>query len=938
MADLTRWIYAFDEPAAAAAEDAAGNGRADERALFGGKGASLRDMTAAGLTVPPGFTITTQACARYFELDRKWPEGLEAQLREQLEALESRTGRRFGQGQRPLLVSVRSGAAASMPGMMDTLLNCGLHRGLAEQVGDTARFWHLLMQFVHSYARIVDRLDDADARKLEPVAEAEADRTAAEDQLSRYRQLTGHSFPDDPWDILVACVNAVFESWLNPRAIAYRQRHGIHNLNGTAVNVQAMFPSEVSGIIFTRDPNAPHSERMVIESLYGLGEAVVSGDVTPDRFMVHREDPADVEAYIGHKSHAVAALGERIERDPDEPSLDQAQLQELHILARKVEDHFDHPVDIEWGFADGGFALLQARAIRGLDVARHVEVLREREKQRLAGIAGDKHRIWVAHNLGETLRHPTPLTWDLTRRFMTADGGFGRLYQGLGYRPSPQAREEGFLELIAGRIYADPERLPEMFFDGMPLRYDLDAIKADRSVLDRAPQKFDPNRADNRFLVQLPANLASIFRVRRRMRQGADNARDRFENEVLPPFVEWVQQKRKMRLDELGDDQLFEELEARRRRVLDEFAPESLRPGFFGGLAFDELSNLMNLIMGEQEAADWLGRLTRGLEGDTTFEQDALLDRIAHGRESLDKFMNRFGHRAIGEMELSTPRWREDATYIERTIERLRAGTGHDPEAMHESNVEQRCEAEAQLPEVLARHGAGSLHGRIAPLLARAQALLPYREAGKHYLMMGYEVLRDVIEAIGQHFGIGGDVYFLTQEELPRFVQDREVLMETIAARKLDHAAAQRLEMPDLIDSKELDALGVATAVEGGDELTGTAVASGVGTGTARIVFDPSTADELGEDYVLVCPSTDPGWTPLFLHAAGLIVERGGMLSHGAIVARDFGIPAVVCSDATRRLNDGDTVRVDGNTGRISIINRAESGETPQRTPEAIHA
>ncbi len=931
MTEPMTWICAFDEPppGEAAGWNASG--------LFGGKGASLRAMAAAGLTVPPGFTITTECCARYFELDRQWPEGLEAQLQQQMAALEQRTGRRFGRGRRPLLVSVRSGAAASMPGMMDTLLNCGLHPALADAVGDTPRFWHLLMQFLHSYARIVDRLGESEATALEPEDEDDSDRAAAEARLQQYRRITGRAFPDDPWQILGNCISAVFDSWLNPRAIAYRQRHGIHDLAGTAVNVQAMFPSQVSGIVFTRDPNDPRSERMVIESLYGLGEAVVSGDVTPDRFMVHREDPGDVESHIGHKGHAVAALGERIDRAPDAPSLDEGQIRTLHELAMKVERHFGHPVDIEWGLANGDIALLQARAIRGLEVLEHVEAVREREKKRLAELAGNRHRNWVAHNLGETLRHPTPMTWDLTRRFMTGDGGFGRLYRDLGYRPSPTAQREGFLELIGGRIYADPERLPEMFFDAMPLRYDQAELETDRSVLDRAPAKFDPHRADNRFLMQLPANIAAMFRVRKRMKRGAIDARERFEEKVLPPFLEWVRQKRNMSLDGLDAPALLDEFEARRRQVLDEFAPESLRPGFFGSLAFDELASLLKLIMGEVEAADWLGRLTRGLEGDTTFEQDALLDRIAHGQESLETFMERYGHRAINEMELSVPRWREDLTYVKRTIERLRSGVGHDPEAMHHHNVEQRQEAERRLPEALARYGAGSLYRRIAPLVARTQALLPYRESGKHYLMMGYEVLRDVLAAIGRRLELGAAVYFLTQDELSRYTAQRAELDDTIAQRRLDWAACQRLQMPDLIDSKHLDDLGLAREVEGGDELAGTAVASGVGEGTVRIVYDPAAAGDLGEDYVLVCPSTDPGWTPLFLHAAALVVERGGMLSHGAIVARDFGIPAVVLPDATRLLSDGCRARVDGNRGRVSILARDENN-SKQPTAEAIHA
>ncbi|MBE3070446.1 MAG: hypothetical protein IMZ66_09460, partial [Planctomycetes bacterium] len=593
---------------------------------------------------------------------------------------------------------------------------------------------------------------------------------------------------------------------------------------------------------------------------------------------------------------------------------------ELAALARQIEDHFGHPVDVEWGWAGGRFALLQARPIRGLDVAEDVEIGRQELVHHLRGLADGRRRVWILHNLAETLRTPMPLTWDIIRCFMTGDGGFGRLYRHLGYRPSREVCREGFLELIGGRIYADPERVAGLFWDGMPLTYDTDALVADKSLLDRAPTRFDPNRADGRFLAKLPGNLVAMWRASGRIRRARRDARRAFEEDVLPPYLGYVEAKRGQDLSGLSDEALVAELQDRAARVLDEFGPESLKPGFFGGMAFDELTALLAQLMGRDDGEAIASALTRGLEGDTTFEQDAMLYQVARGGATMDDFLARYGHRAVGEMELAEPRWREDPAYLVQMAARLRSAPGRGPEEIHRDNVAKRQAAERGLPDLLRRWGGSCFRERIGENLAQAQALLPYRESGKHYLMMGYELLRQVTEELARRWDLGTAVYFLRLDELGSFAGDRPRLADLAAQRRVRWQSQQRLDLPDVIDSDDLDGLGLARHVEAATELEGTAVAAGVATGIARIVLNPGQAGDLGTDYVLVCPSTDPGWTPLFVAARALVVERGGVLSHGAIVARDFGIPAVVCPNATRRLPDGARVRVDGNHGRIVVI------------------
>ena len=901
-----RWIYAFDEPLPLDADAA--------KKLLGGKGASLAAMTVAGLRVPPGFTITTDACRHFYDNDGQWPPELDEQLTAHMIRLEIETGRRFGCGSEPLFVSVRSGAASSMPGMMDTILNCGIHLGLASEVGDTPEFWRVCVQFIETFTKTICGISPS-------AVESEAPSAArARHLMDEFAAQTGRPFPATPRALLAECINAVFRSWNSERAIAYRKRHDLRGLAGTAVNIQVMFPSRVSGIVFTQDPNNLAAQQLVVESSYGLGEAVVSGDVTPDRFLVKRDAFTAIQTFCGSKAGVVAALGDAAPHDTAALTLSPAQIGELCTLSLAVEKHFGQPMDIEWGWADGKFALLQSRGIRGLDLAQDAEVAREETVLRLRQLAGNARRVWVTHNLRETLRAPTPLTWDIVRRFMSGAGGYGLMYQDFGYRPSAEVCAHGFLELICGRIYADPVRLAQLFWDGLPMSYDLAAILRDKSELDRAPTIFDASRVDETLLFKLPGALRLMFRSSRQLKRLRKSAKARFEEEILPPFLAYVREKRAEDLSARTTADLVKEVHNRCARVLNDFGKESLKPAFFGGLALGVLQGLLGQLMGEAEGARLASTLTMALDNDSTYEQDALLYRVAKGEATIEDFIARYGHRATGEMELSEPRWREDASYLEQVVAQIGRSSGRAMPEIHHENAQKSAEAARALPEMLASVGGSSFAEEIARHLAEARALLPYRETGKHYLMMGYELIRLALLELARRWDTGNDIFFLHLAELEQFESRAAELRSEVARRKTRWKSAQRLELPDVIDSEHLTHFGMPQVFENAIEWQGDAVSAGVATGIARIVFNPREVNDLGSDYVLVCPSTDPGWTPLFINARALIVERGGVLSHGAIVARDFGIPAIVCPHATAFLHSGDRLRVDGNSGKITRL------------------
>ncbi len=642
-------------------------------------------------------------------------------------------------------------------------------------------------------------------------------------------------------------------------------------------------------------------------------KVVVSGAVTPDIYVLDAGTLALKEVIAGERP--------KLPDGSQPPALTEAQITEIGRIGKGVEAYFGVPQDIEWGLADGRFNLLQSRNIRNLDVLQDVEVGREAESERLLALASGKHTAWVVHNLSETLSAPTPLTWDIIRHWMSGSGGYGLMYRDFGYQPSAQVCADGFLELICGRIYVDPRRAAGMYWRDLPGEYRSEEILKDHTILDQPPKNLKMEEADPAFFMRLPRLVLSMIRSSKKMKKARANAVDAFEKDALPRYMAFLAEFDKLNLREMPPAALMEQLDRLRAAVLDDFGKESLKPGYFGAMAQQTLQGMLVQLMGEQRGVELATALTTGLLGDITVAQNVLLYDVARGQDTLDGFLAKFGHRATSEMELSTPRWSEDPSYIQRMIETFKTQSGVSPHERHARQVAAREKAEAELPQRLAEWGGSSFLEQVQADMREAQTLLPYRETGKYYLMMGYARIRFVLVELAKRWNLGRDVFFLHLDELCSFESRRDELRGQIADRKVRWKSYQKLSLADVIDSEHLEQLGRPQPRAEGEGLAARALASGTSVGTARIIFNPQEAGDLGSDYILVCPSTDPGWTPLFVNARGLVVERGGILSHGAIVARDFGIPAVVCERATELIPDGARIELDGNRGAITLLN-----------------
>ena len=352
---MTKWVYRFG--------DGAAEGRADMKNLLGGKGAGLAEMSNLGLPVPPGFTITTEVCTYFYEHDKSYPRDLRVQVAEGLATIEHSLGTRFGDADNPLLVSVRSGARVSMPGMMDTVLNLGLNDravvGLAQRSGDERFAYDSYRRFIQMYGQVVLGIDHhyfeelLENHKLDSGAMLDTDLSAEDWQtvVAGFKDVAaeqrGHPFPQDPEEQLWGAIGAVFGSWMNPRAVTYRRLHDIPADWGTAVNVQAMVfgnmgPDCATGVAFTRNPSTGANEFYGEYLVNAQGEDVVAGIRTPQHLT------------IAGKQATKSALPAMEEVMPQ-------TLAELCAVRRRLEDHYRDMQDIEFTVQRGKLWMLQTR-------------------------------------------------------------------------------------------------------------------------------------------------------------------------------------------------------------------------------------------------------------------------------------------------------------------------------------------------------------------------------------------------------------------------------------------------------------------------------------------------------------------------------------------------------------------------------------------------
>lgn len=835
----------------------------------GGKGASLAAMIGAGFDVPNGFHVVTDAYRAFVD-----EHGLGEPIAAVLAVVEPD--------------DPRSTAAAS-----------------AEIIG--------LFGSRPMPVAVATEIEKAYADLGAPAVAVRSSATA-EDLESASFAGQQDSFLNirDP-EHLLAAVRDCWASLWTDRAIGYRARQGIdHDQVALAVVVQRLVEADASGVLFTVDPVTGATDQVVINAAWGLGEAVVSGAVTPDVYRVRRGDRTVIEATVADKSIMTVLTEDGTEEQPvpadlrTAPTLTAEQAVSLAELGIRLADWADSERDVEWCRTGDRLQIVQSRPVTGAAA----------EPVPTAGPdpwndARDSDHLWANTNVGEAIPDVlTPASWSAVQLFLAGTMPTASLPGHLGYGR------------IAGRIYLDLSMQASLLgaFGVGEARF--------RSIIGtlfgRVPEDLRIPRAAMSRWRAIRSLVPIVIGMRILVRRNAGKI-DRYVAEH-PALCE----RRRSEIAAIEDPAALAALWTDRLRPeLDHASVMLTAATRSAGMGPITTPQKLAALVGEAEAA----KITSGL-GATAGQLASLglisgLDQLSRGELDAETFNRRYAHRGPHEFELSSPRPAEEPDWIEQRL--AEQGTGPDLETMITRQEERQREAWDRLAAAHPKQVA-----RLRPRLGRWAKMSRDREQTRSEVVRYFWVIRDWVRRAGVLLGIGDDAFFLTLDELVAALRGGPVDPESIMERRdaYDHYralpappslilgpfdpyrwAARSDRRPDLWAPGRID------DHETGAKLTGFAGAGGMVEGVARVIIDPADGDRLQPGEVLVTSITNVGWTPLFPRASAVVTDIGAPLSHAAIVARELGIPAVVgTGTATMRINSGDRIRVDGSAGTVELL------------------
>ncbi len=954
----------------------------DDLDLLGGKGRSLARTKGAGFTVPDGFHVTTSAYRTFVA-----EHGLQ-QLILELAAPELVHG----------AVSFDQASAA-----IQELLAGPALSGLV--VSEIVAAYRSLGACAAERSGAGSRREpgtDGMGRSTEPArgseALAAANPAVAVRSSANAEDLPDASFAGQQDTYLNVCgeeavVQAVRDCWASlwtPRALAYRHQMGIDQGSvAMAVVVQIMVPSEVSGILFTANPATGERSEAIINASFGLGEAVVCGQVTPDTYVVDRTSGEIRETVIGAKTQQIVQDGDqgtRVEEvdeaDRETSSLPPETIRELVDLGTEIEAQFDGvPQDIEWAVSGSRLYLLQSRPITNLP-PQPIEV---------EWIPSPPARILTRRQIVENMPDPIcPLFEELYltiglekarqgKSLMVGGGPVFVTMNGFAYQradwpqlfPDRSARDaakptEAELE-AAERLAAEKRKQTEVA-TAQAAEHDLGLFLAslgpdDRRAFDRWAAATGLDDLARR--VTRPESENPTFVAFNHTRWNESVLR-KWREKTLPRLLSITDQWRAVDPAEASDETLLEGIvdlavaegdywsndtghtfgvAKSTDDQLQCFLRETLPDHHFTSGQF--LSGFRSKTM---EANDAIHEVAKRIRADDSLWKlvmttpasrlrGALDEHPASGpaREAIRDYLATFGHQGYT-LDFVEPPQSEDPTPFFATLKTMVANRDYSPERHEIEAGARRKKALAAIEDIL----DGLEYWQFRFRLWFTYRYYPIREETMFYLGSAWPVLRPLAAELGRRLVEAGtfrepdDIYYCVTSEIREAIAARargtarSILGAAAAERRELREARKRLHPPGTVppEASENPAIAFKETQARNDPdsptLRGVPVSPGAVTAAASLIRSPPEFDRMQSGSVLVCPMTNPAWTPLFAHASGLVTDIGGILGHGSIVAREYGIPAVVgTGTATRRVAPGQDVTVDGDTGIVTLHDSA---------------
>ncbi|MGW2393528.1 rifamycin-inactivating phosphotransferase [Streptomyces lydicamycinicus] len=854
-------------------------------AVVGGKGAHLGGLSRiAGISVPAGFCVTTDAFRRIMAEAPSIADRLD-----QLSRLD--------------------------PDDREAI------RTLSAEIRRTIEGIAVPGDLAAAITRALNRLGEQAAYAVRSSATAEDLPTASfAGQQDTYLNVMGPA-------AILQHVSRCWASLFTERAVTYRQRNGIdHRTVHMAVVVQQMVFPHAAGILFTADPVTGNRKVATVDAGFGLGEALVSGLVNPDVFKVR--DGEVVAKTIAAKQRAVHALAaggtQEVAIDSqqqEQPALTDAQVVRLVQLGRRIEAHFGRPQDIEWCLVDGDFQIVQSRPITTLFP---VPETGDQENHVYVSVGHQQMMTDPMKPLGLSL-------WQLTAMVPMQEAA-GRLFVDVTRRLASPASRAALLDVI-GR--GDP-----LVRDALETVLDRDGFVP--SLPDAGPGgppaggASAPSEPDPAIVPELiERSQVSIAALERDIRTKSGPALFDFLLDAFEEHKRVLSDPLSMQAIMAGmeatwwlNDQLWEWLgEKNAADTLTLSAPDNVTSEM--GLA---LLDVADVIRPHAEVVAFL----KDVQDEGFLDELPKLAGGPEARDAIESYLGRYGMRCVGEIDITRPRWRErPATLVPVILDNVR---NFEPGAAERRFEEGRQKAQQKEQDVLARLRALPDGDRKADatkrMIDRVRTFIGYREYPKYGIVSRYFVYKQALLEEAERLVRAGmlpekeDAFYLTFQEFHDVVRSHQVDDRLIQQRKEAFRSYHALTPPRVLTS---DGEAVTGAYRRDDvpagALIGLPVSAGTIEGRARVILDMADADlEAGD--ILVTPFTDPSWSPLFVGIAGLVTEVGGLMTHGAVIAREYGLPAVVGVErATRLIRDGERIRVHGTDGYIEILRDAAGGD-----------